>query len=117
MSLNCPCRLPPNVRGSASAVHELHPSDHGEQGIRRVRRGRGFGYERPGGRPVRDRATLERIKALAIPPAWADVWICRSPRGHLQAVGTDAAGRPWGWRCPDRPAGRGVPGRSGPSPG
>ncbi|WP_433433455.1 DNA topoisomerase IB [Nonomuraea sp. CA-141351] len=59
----------------------------------RKRRGRGFSYQGPDGRPVRDRATLDRIKALAIPPAWTDVWICRSPRGHLQAVGTDAAGR------------------------
>ncbi|MGW0805782.1 DNA topoisomerase IB [Nonomuraea sp. NPDC002799] len=59
----------------------------------RRRRGRGFGYHDPDGRPVRDRPTLGRIKALAIPPAWTDVWICLSPLGHLQAVGTDAAGR------------------------
>ncbi|MEV4114919.1 DNA topoisomerase IB [Nonomuraea sp. NPDC049695] len=59
----------------------------------RRRRGRGFSYLGPDGRPVRDRATLDRIKALAIPPAWTDVWICKSPHGHLQAVGTDAAGR------------------------
>lgn len=72
---------------------KLHPSDQSEPGIVRRRRGRGFGYQGPDGRPVRDRATLERIRALAIPPAWTDVWICRSPRGHLQAVGTDAAGR------------------------
>ncbi|HEX4818053.1 MAG TPA: DNA topoisomerase IB [Nonomuraea sp.] len=72
---------------------ELHPSDRSEPGIARRRRGRGFGYEWPDGRPVRDRDTLERIKALAIPPAWKDVWICMSPYGHLQAVGTDAAGR------------------------
>ncbi|GAA2903518.1 hypothetical protein GCM10020220_110960 [Nonomuraea rubra] len=72
---------------------ELHPSDQSEPGIVRRRRGRGFGYERPDGRPVRDAATLARIRALAIPPAWQDVWICTSPRGHLQAVGTDSAGR------------------------
>jgi DNA topoisomerase IB len=42
---------------------------------------------------VRDRATLRRIRSLVIPPAWKDVWICTSPYGHLQAVGTDAAGR------------------------
>ncbi|MFB9623413.1 DNA topoisomerase IB [Nonomuraea helvata] len=59
----------------------------------RRRRGRGFSYLGPDGRPVRDRVTLDRIKALAIPPAWTDVWICKSPHGHLQAVGTDAAGR------------------------
>ncbi|MEV0238226.1 DNA topoisomerase IB [Nonomuraea sp. NPDC050786] len=72
---------------------ELHPSDQSEPGIARKRRGRGFSYLGPDGRPVRDRATLDRIKALAVPPAWTDVWICRSPHGHLQAVGTDAAGR------------------------
>jgi DNA topoisomerase-1 len=42
---------------------------------------------------VRDQAVLDRIKVLAIPPAWTDVWICRDPRGHLQAVGRDARGR------------------------
>ncbi len=45
------------------------------------------------GHPVRDAATLERIRRLAIPPAWTDVWICRSGRGHIQAVGRDARGR------------------------
>ncbi|MEW9551385.1 DNA topoisomerase IB [Nonomuraea sp. NPDC050783] len=47
----------------------------------------------PSGAPVRDPETLARIKALAIPPAWTDVWICTDPYGHLQAVGTDSAGR------------------------
>ncbi|MFC4122532.1 DNA topoisomerase IB [Nonomuraea zeae] len=72
---------------------ELHTSDQSEPGIVRRRRGRGFSYQRPDGTPVRDRGTLGRIKALAIPPAWDEVWICPSPHGHLQAVGTDAAGR------------------------
>ncbi|MFG2075772.1 DNA topoisomerase IB [Nonomuraea maritima] len=72
---------------------ELHVSEQNEPGITRHRRGRGFSYVGPSGQPVRDRATLERIKALAIPPAWKDVWICVSPHGHLQAVGTDSAGR------------------------
>ncbi|MEV4391444.1 DNA topoisomerase IB [Nonomuraea sp. NPDC049607] len=72
---------------------ELRPSDQSEPGIVRRRRGRGFSYEGPDGRPVRDSATLQRIRSLVIPPAWKDVWICPSPRGHLQAVGTDAAGR------------------------
>ncbi|NUO97687.1 MAG: DNA topoisomerase IB [Nonomuraea sp.] len=72
---------------------ELHPSDQSEPGIVRRRRGRGFSYEGPDGRPVRDPATLRRIRSLVIPPAWKDVWICPSPYGHLQAVGTDAAGR------------------------
>ncbi|MFI6295134.1 DNA topoisomerase IB [Nonomuraea sp. NPDC050790] len=63
-----------------------------EPGITRRRRGRGFSYHHPDGRLVRDRRTLARIRALAIPPAWREVWICRD-EGHLQAVGTDAAGR------------------------
>jgi DNA topoisomerase IB len=62
-------------------------------GIRRVRRGRGFGYVDDSGRRVTDAVTLDRIQALVIPPAWNDVWICEVPNGHLQATGTDAAGR------------------------
>jgi DNA topoisomerase IB len=61
-------------------------------GIHRRRQGRGVHYEDDRGRPVDD-AAIERITALAIPPAWTDVWICPDPDGHLQAVGTDAAGR------------------------
>ena len=62
-------------------------------GLRRVRRGRGFGYRDAAGATVRDRATLARIRGLAVPPAWTHVWICPSPRGHLQATGRDARGR------------------------
>jgi len=62
-------------------------------GISRRRAGRGFVYLQPGGRRVKDRATLDWIRSLAIPPAWTDVWICRSRRGHLQATGRDARGR------------------------
>jgi DNA topoisomerase-1 len=62
-------------------------------GIRRVRRGRGFHYLNQSGRRVTDRADLERIAKLAVPPAWKDVWICANPRGHLQACGRDARGR------------------------
>jgi DNA topoisomerase I len=65
----------------------------GAPGIVRRRRGTGFSYEDARGRPVRDRETLERIRALAIPPAWTGVWICIDPLGHVQAMGTDAAGR------------------------
>ncbi|NUR87850.1 MAG: DNA topoisomerase IB, partial [Nonomuraea sp.] len=68
-------------------------SDPAEPGITRRRRGRGFSYHHPDGRPVRDRRILARIRKLAIPPAWREVWICRDPDGHLQAVGTDSAGR------------------------
>jgi DNA topoisomerase IB len=58
-----------------------------------VRRGRGFSYRSAAGKPVDDDETLDRIAALTIPPAWRDVWICRDPRGHLQATGIDDAGR------------------------
>ncbi len=66
---------------------------HGSPGIRRVKTGKSFRYIAPDGRPVKDAKTLDRIKALVIPPAWADVWICTSTIGHLQAVGRDAKGR------------------------
>jgi DNA topoisomerase-1 len=64
-----------------------------DPGIRRRRKGRGFAYESPAGRPIRDAATLRRIGAIVIPPAWTEVWICTSADGHIQAIGRDAAGR------------------------
>ena len=64
-----------------------------EPRIRRIRRGAGFAYVGAAGRPVRDRKTLTRIRKLAIPPAYTDVWICPDPRGHIQATGRDARGR------------------------
>jgi len=71
----------------------MHRVDPSAPGLTRRRRGTGFSYEDARGRPVRDEAALERIRGLAIPPAWTDVWICADPQGHLQAVGVDAAGR------------------------
>ncbi|TKK89392.1 DNA topoisomerase IB [Herbidospora galbida] len=71
----------------------MRPSDPAEPGITRRRRGRSFSYAYADGRPVKDRRTLRRIRALVLPPAWREVWICRDPDGHIQAVGTDAAGR------------------------
>lgn len=62
-------------------------------GIARKRRGKGFSYYEPGGKPVSDPETLQRIKDLVIPPAWKKVWISPHPNGHIQAVGVDAAGR------------------------
>jgi DNA topoisomerase-1 len=62
-------------------------------GIRRVRRGHGFAYVDAKGRAVDAPRVLDRIRALAIPPAWEDVWICPSPNGHIQATGRDARGR------------------------
>jgi DNA topoisomerase I len=64
-----------------------------ERGIRRVRVRNGFRYIDPHGHPVRDKATLARIKSLVIPPAWTDVWISPHPKSHLQATGRDARRR------------------------
>ena len=63
-------------------------------GITRRGAGTGFSYRGPGGERIRDRDEIERIRALAIPPAWTDVWICRDPDGHLIEVGqtTDPEG-------------------------
>jgi len=62
-------------------------------GIARKRRGKGFSYHGPDGETLDDDAALQRIKELVIPPAWKKVWICPYPNGHIQAVGTDVAGR------------------------
>jgi DNA topoisomerase I len=62
-------------------------------GLRRRRAGKGFSYRAPDGRLLTNRAELARIKWLAIPPAWTDVWICPDRNGHLQATGFDARGR------------------------
>lgn len=62
-------------------------------GYRRVKKGAGFVFLRADGRQVTDPAELERIRRLAIPPAWTDVWICPRADGHLQATGRDARGR------------------------
>jgi DNA topoisomerase IB len=62
-------------------------------GLRRVKHGRGFRFEDEAGDRLTDEAALERIRKLAIPPAWTDVWICPDPQGHIQATGFDDAGR------------------------
>ena len=77
---------------SAKAAGLRYVTDD-EPGIRRVKRGKGFSFVDPQGRAVKDEKTLERIRKLAIPPAWTDVWICPRPNGHLQATGRDARGR------------------------
>jgi len=71
----------------------LRRADCSGPGITRRRRGKGFAYFDEEGRRIEDEEVLARIRALAIPPAWEDVWICPYPHGHLQATGTDAAGR------------------------
>jgi DNA topoisomerase-1 len=62
-------------------------------GIKRLRRGRGFAYVNADGEPVTDRESIARFRALVIPPAWTDVWICEYPDGHLQVTARDARGR------------------------
>jgi DNA topoisomerase I len=88
--------LPPVVVAdpaqSAKAAGLSYVSDE-HSGIRRQRWGRGFSYFNAQGERIQDAAELERLKALAIPPAWEDVWICPFPNGHLMATGRDAKGR------------------------
>src|ERR687896_632529 len=81
------------VSPGPSAVPGLRYVSDAVPGIRRKGAGRGFTYVGPNGKPVRDAETLARIRALAIPPAWTDVWICPLSNGHLQATGRDARGR------------------------
>src|SRR4051812_36663538 len=71
----------------------LRRADCSRPGITRRRAGRGFAYYAPDGRRIDAPATRARIEELVIPPAWQDVWICPWENGHLQATGTDAAGR------------------------
>ncbi|WP_082559824.1 MULTISPECIES: DNA topoisomerase IB [unclassified Lysobacter] len=82
---------PGSLRDAAAAG--LRYVSDSDPGIARLRSGRGFRYRDAQGRAVRDAATLERIRALAVPPAYTDVWICAHPYGHLQATGRDARGR------------------------
>ncbi|MFQ5703480.1 MAG: DNA topoisomerase IB [Gemmatimonadales bacterium] len=77
---------------SAEAAGLLYVTD-ADPGIRRKRSGRGFAYYNPDGSLIRDRAELKRIRALVIPPAWTDVWICPLPTGHIQVTARDAKGR------------------------
>lgn len=76
----------------AAEVADLRYVNDQEEGIRRQKKGTGFSYTYKD-KPVTDEAQLERIRKLAIPPAWTQVWICRSPGGHIQATGTDQKGR------------------------
>ena len=71
----------------------LHYSSDTQPGIRRVNKRGGFVYLNAQGRPLRDKAALERIRKLVIPPAWKDVWIAPTADGHIQATGRDARGR------------------------
>lgn len=86
----------------AQAAGLSYANDH-DPGITRVKTRSGFAYRHPSGAPVRDAHTLDRIRALAVPPAYTDVWICPDPDGHIQATGRDQKGRKQyryhdGWR-------------------
>jgi DNA topoisomerase-1 len=83
--------LPPPE--SARAAGLRYVCDDRSPGFRRIGRHNRFRYVDAHGRTIADRTVLQRIKALAIPPAWTDVWICADPLGHLQATGRDARGR------------------------
>jgi DNA topoisomerase-1 len=82
----------PDPAEAAQEAGLVYTSDE-EPGIRRIRKGKGFQYAGPDGKKVTDAPTLDRIRGLAIPPAWEHVWISTRPRGHLQATGRDARGR------------------------
>src|SRR3954470_16127182 len=71
----------------------LRRIDCASPGITRRRRGRGFEYLDESGERIEDPDVIDRIRSLAIPPAWEEVWICADPLGHIQATGVDARGR------------------------
>jgi len=77
---------------SAAAAGLRYVNDEGP-GIRRQRRGTAFSYDGPDGQPIGDGRVMRRIKALVIPPAWTDVWICPDAAGHIRATGRDARQR------------------------
>jgi DNA topoisomerase I len=81
-----------DAQHAAEAARLRYVDDHGP-GLHRRRRGKGFSLVDEQGRKIADARTLERIRRLAIPPAWEDVWISPDPDGHLQATGRDAKGR------------------------
>jgi DNA topoisomerase I len=90
---NAPTLQPANPMFSREEAVGLVYVNDADPGVRRRRTGKGFAYYRPNGALVRDRTALARIRALAIPPAWTDVWISPVSNGHIQATGRDARGR------------------------
>jgi DNA topoisomerase-1 len=78
---------------AAARAARLRYVNVNEPGFTRVSKGSGFTYVAPSGRRVTEQSELQRIAKLAIPPAWKNVWICKSANGHLQATGVDARGR------------------------
>jgi DNA topoisomerase I len=87
-----PKKIMPEPAASAELASLVHVSDE-EPGITRRRAGKGFSYTTPDGEKLSDPETLDRIKSLAIPPAWTDVWISPVEDGHIQATGRDQRGR------------------------
>ena len=87
-----PARLALEPQAAAKAASLSYVTD-AQAGISRSGSAKRFWYVAASGKRIRDVATLGRIKSLAIPPAWTDVWICANARGHLQATGRDARGR------------------------
>lgn len=85
--------VPASAAEAIASAEGLRYSSDVEPGIRRRRAGTGFFYVQPDGTRVKDPTTLDRIRKLAVPPAYRDVWICRDARGHIQATGIDARGR------------------------
>jgi len=94
MARDMPDDLAPSapVLEDVEAAGLVYVSDS-DPGITRRKAGNGFDYRKADGSPVTDERTLDRIRKLAIPPAWTDVWICPRPHGHIQAVGRDQKGR------------------------
>ncbi len=88
----CPNLSEPDPLASAKAAHLRYVAGEAP-GISRKRRGKSFYYVGPDSKRIRDKATLERIESLVIPPAWENVWICPFENGHIQAIGRDARGR------------------------
>ncbi|WP_265562125.1 DNA topoisomerase IB [Sphingomicrobium arenosum] len=74
-------------------MRQLRHSSDEEPGYTRVRRGKGWSYHRPGGEKLKNERTVARLNALAVPPAYRDVWYCRDENGHIQATGMDEKGR------------------------
>lgn len=100
--------MPDDIAASAPDLEDLeaaglaYVSDQ-DRGIARAKAHHGFNYRDAKGEPVRTEKTLDRIRKLAIPPAWTDVWICPRANGHIQATGRDVKGRKQyryhdGWR-------------------
>src|SRR5690606_3100521 len=90
--MRCHMLSPEDGAATPVQVEELFHITDDAAGITRRRAGTGFSYREASGTTLKDRASLQRIRSLAIPPAWSEVWICPDPNGHLQATGRDEKG-------------------------